>query len=367
MDNQKPYVVSIGRHGCIRQQKQAIALRNHALVHSVTNKVPTFKPFFQTVMLYQNQNQLRAEIRAHEKADIFHVHTEPFWFVQLIREVLPAARIVLDLHDSQAYRFDEAEKQSAEERCAIELADAYVYVSEHCRQITEGWHPSILGRPYTILPSYVNERFFRLEPLIRVGGLVYEGRCDLRNAGEWYDYCKYQDLAAVLKEEKIPFTLYGGASDEKTQAEYKNAIYMGSLPYDQLINDMGCYDWGLCGNLVEYPEWEVAVPNKLFEYLAAGIPVIAMNAPAVAEFVEKEGVGIAVKTIRELKARWDERQRCQAEVYKKRWRWTMERNMGGLLELYGSLLRSEGKGFNGRALPHQPALARCSEVSTPSD
>jgi len=347
-----PVIVSVGNHGCIRQVKQAIGLRNKARMHFLTHKKPPMGQFFQTAMMWHNQGQLRSSLRLHENADLFHVHTEPFWFVMTIREVIPDAIVLLDIHDSMMYRFDEANRQSSEERAAVEQADGYVYVSDKCKEVTEGWVPSAAKKPSIILPSYVPERFYKLRCWTRVGGVVNEGRCDIMDAGDYYDYCKYHDLAKVFKSEGVRFTLYGGNGEERCVSEYKDADFMGHKPYEEMMKQLGEYDWGLCGNLVPYPEWDVAFPNKLFEYLAAGIPVVAMNAPVVGEFVEKHGIGISVSSVQELKARWDERERCQAEVFKKRYQWSMERNVEGLLALYQELLQPAGG--NGRfRLPRQ--------------
>ena len=364
-------VLSIGRHACIRQQKQLIALRKYVDIHLLTEKSVSFGQYARTLTRYMTQAQFRDAIRMlHDRVDLYHVHTEPFWYVQAIREVFPDAPIILDLHDSQYLRFpDEPAKHSTEERAAIEQADALVYVSEGCRAIIEEWVPQAEGKPHAILPSYVNERFYKLLPWGRVGGLANEGRMDTKKAGPWYDYCKYHDLTEAMHQAGLPFYLYGN-NDEKTCAEYDRlgAETMGQHGYESLIRNLGSHDWGLCGNLAPYPEWAVAFPNKLFEYLAAGIPVVAMHADAVAEFVVPRGLGIQVSSVAELKARWEERARCQAEVFKQRFDWTMEKHVHRLTELYDRLLgprihrlsperASSGGRDNGDAVA-APGLAR---------
>jgi glycosyltransferase involved in cell wall biosynthesis len=40
--------------------------------------------------------------------------------------------------------------------------------------------------------------------------------------------------------------------------------------------------------------YELSLPNKLFEYLAAGLPILASEVPVIREFVERNGVGLVV-------------------------------------------------------------------------
>lgn len=43
--------------------------------------------------------------------------------------------------------------------------------------------------------------------------------------------------------------------------------------------------------LIHYPNGEVALPNKLFEYIHAGLPVVVSDVAAMKQFVEKNGIG----------------------------------------------------------------------------
>jgi glycosyltransferase involved in cell wall biosynthesis len=61
--------------------------------------------------------------------------------------------------------------------------------------------------------------------------------------------------------------------------------------FPDMMRQLSRYDWGLCGHLDSHPQWQKAMPNKLFEYIAAGIPIISINAGEVSEFVNEHGIG----------------------------------------------------------------------------
>ncbi|MEE4210226.1 MAG: glycosyltransferase family 4 protein [Parvularcula sp.] len=62
------------------------------------------------------------------------------------------------------------------------------------------------------------------------------------------------------------------------------------VPTDQVSAFVRTADIGIHG-LVHYPNGEVALPNKLFEYLHASLPIVASDVAAMKGFVEKHDIG----------------------------------------------------------------------------
>jgi glycosyltransferase involved in cell wall biosynthesis len=85
---------------------------------------------------------------------------------------------------------------------------------------------------------------------------------------------------------------------------------------------------------VKTKEWDVAMPNKLFEYMATGVPVVAMNAADCSKFVKDTGVGIAVEGPEELGERWKEHRDCRGRVFKERQAWSMNAHIHKLEQFY---------------------------------
>jgi hypothetical protein len=81
-----------------------------------------------------------------------------------------------------------------------------------------------------------------------------------------------------------------------------------------------------------------AVPNKLFEYIAAQVPIVALNAGHAGKWIEKEGIGINIKTLDELEQRWDEHEECRNTLTKKRLGYRMENHIHKLEKLYEEII-----------------------------
>jgi len=298
-----------------------------------------------------NLNQL---IKLHAKdTDIFHCHNEPSWFVTMIKENCDVP-VILDVHDSFLARCRPEDKGkqlsngtypiriSVEERNNFQLADGLVFPGHYfaeliCKEFG-------LAQPSIVLESFVPRRLFRYSLQDWFGGLVYQGKIQLETNGRisnGFKYCDYNELATKCKELGIPFHVYGGRDDEKFMNVYsETAIPHEPVVYDVLLRNIARHDWGLVGNIFPSFEWDNAMPNKLFEYMSAGVPVVAINAKESEEFVVKHGVGISVKSIEELKERWDEHKEIRRNLIKKRVEFSMEKNIHKLEELYSKLKRN---------------------------
>jgi glycogen(starch) synthase len=66
------------------------------------------------------------------------------------------------------------------------------------------------------------------------------------------------------------------------------------VPPDRLVEALRGYDAGLIINRPVTRNDELVLPNKLFEYLMAGLAVAAPNLPSLGALVEREGVGLTV-------------------------------------------------------------------------
>lgn len=75
-----------------------------------------------------------------------------------------------------------------------------------------------------------------------------------------------------------------------------NVHFLGRIPYIDLLSYTTSCDVGLC--LVEPISfsYELALPNKLFEYIQAKIPVVATRLPAIEKIFQSHNLGILIET-----------------------------------------------------------------------
>ena len=86
------------------------------------------------------------------------------------------------------------------------------------------------------------------------------------------------------------------------------------------------------------------LPHKLFEYLAAGLPVISSDIQGMREFIMKERVGIVYKDIDDIVNGIDELKKIKI-VNKE---YTVEDNIDKLIDFYYMLIEKCGKGVESR-------------------
>lgn len=67
--------------------------------------------------------------------------------------------------------------------------------------------------------------------------------------------------------------------------------FFGPIPNDELLRWTAAADIGLCNIVNSSLSYYTSLPNKLFEYIIAGIAVIGSDSPEIGRIVTEEGVG----------------------------------------------------------------------------
>ncbi len=346
----------IADHACVRMDKMAMALLEDGYnVHVIARKIPAYASYYNSFAWCEDVGQTIEAIKVYSNvADVFHCHNEPSWFVTMVKE-FSNKPVILDVHDSFLARVkieeaDELEKTqkppvrvTVEERNNFQIADGLVFPGQRFRELVSNEFK--LKQPALTLPSYCSKRVQMYDCKEWLGGLVYEGRIDLKEEikispviNHGFQYDDYEEFAKKAKELGIDFHLYG-RSDEEFMKVYKDlAIVQKPQPYQKLMMKLSRHDWGLVGNLHPTSEWEIAFPNKMFEYISACVPVVAINAKECEEFLVKEGIGISVKSLEELTHRWSEHTEIRKTLIKKRQKYVMDNHIGELENFYEDII-----------------------------
>lgn len=180
--------------------------------------------------------------------------------------------------------------------------------------------------------------------------VLYQGLLDYsRCIGEMIDSAKYYSEGSVL-------VLLGGGKDEWAEPgqmkEFpSNVVHLPYVPYPQLVAYTSSADVGMLFYRNTCRNNYFCAPNKLFEYMMMGLPVITNDYPGIKKFVEGENVGLcanpenpfevarAVDKIASDPELYQEMKRNCLRLSKDVYNWEME--FKKLQEAYNMLLHQE--------------------------
>jgi glycosyltransferase involved in cell wall biosynthesis len=241
--------------------------------------------------------------------DLIHSHNLPDELTVLALDAT-AGRIpvIHDVHDMQSLRrtpyedgFPEPADPLALERRAVEESAALVAVSPEL--------VDALAARYRLprrVVAYANYALARgLPPQAprapRRDGpprIVYQGTLSVN--GGHYDL---RELFAAIAAQDVELDVYP-ARDAPEYRSIPGIRMHATLPAAQLQRALAGYDWGWAGfnAALNGQHLDTALPNKLYEYLACGLPVITLDHRALRRMLREEGVGIALDDPGELTA-----------------------------------------------------------------
>jgi glycosyltransferase involved in cell wall biosynthesis len=107
-----------------------------------------------------------------------------------------------------------------------------------------------------------------------------------------------KSIEAFSKQDKWSLCIVGGGPELSDYKELSRGLdnihFTGLVPYSELHNITCSADIGL--SLIEpiSLSYKYALPNKLFEYFMAGLPVMATDMPPIEEVIEEAGGGLLI-------------------------------------------------------------------------
>lgn len=107
-----------------------------------------------------------------------------------------------------------------------------------------------------------------------------------------------KSIEAFSKQDKWSLCIVGGGPElsgyKKLARGFEYIHFTGLVPYSELHSITCSADIGL--SLIEpiSLSYKYALPNKLFEYFMAGLPVLATNMPPIEEVIKEAGGGLLI-------------------------------------------------------------------------
>jgi hypothetical protein len=342
--------------GCVRCIKECrmLAAAGHNLwlfSHFQPDSPPEvqLEDIFMQMSFYNTQQELFELLTGLEFIELVHVHNEPSWMVHVARAA-GHKKIVLDAHDLNIVRYgwDKAFEMGGEDVNAIGECDGLIVPCDRYIEIIE--EQGKLRIPTLTLYSYVNEEDF-VEGDNDLGGIAYGGSIYRPERNHPLPYRIYENVARYFANKSIPFHIYPGRGYEKHMPFYES---IGSKVHNTLdqkswIKELSRHDWGFCGSPVKHRQWDNTLSNKLFDYIAAGIPAFIYQAKATEDMFGLRGIGVVVEDLKDIDDYYrdkDLRENCRKTILEQRKKeWTMESQLEKLEDFYEKVIKTDLEPF----------------------
>ncbi len=225
-------------------------------------------------------------------------------------------------------------------------SDGYVYVSKGCLEMAvDRYHVDknkaavIENRPS--LSALPNKELRKLSSIDNEIHIVYQG--GISDDPTHFRYYEKQWL--LLSNMGINIHFFSQANEGycwKLDSLHEKIHYEGNISADKLLTEMTQYDCGWCvfGEMPAYKlKLDTTSSNKIYEYLAAGLPIVVSNHQFHIDLLKKYDVGEVIDWNRDIKKQIESV--CKKRVgldFVRDNNLTIESQIDDLVSLYYSLL-----------------------------
>jgi len=304
--------------------------------------------FFDEFVLLSKDNPEKSisELVKRYKPDIIHSHNAPDFLTMAALNSVKDTPIIHDTHDAITMRKtpysltdgeDRVKQYAIEERIANEESHGRIYITKGVQDYLRGQY-SVDSESEIIFNNYVPKDIIPQQLETKLSStdgethIVYAGTISSQTEGHHYD------LRGIFKEiadHQFHIHIYASREDEtyeRLAQESKYIHYHGHLDQRVLMKEMTRYDFGWAGfnDVKNKVHLDVCLPNKAFEYISCGLPVLSYPHKTLTEFIEGNKVGFILNNIEEL----EESESVRENVLKNRYSFTVENNVERLNDFY---------------------------------
>lgn len=242
---------------------------------------------------------------------IVHCHDIDALLVGVILKISGRCRLIFDAHELQSEQWDEAQKPFFKKKfirlgelAMLRYVDHLITVSQSILDWYKERHPHINSTLLRNIPNIVDRKHtYALRDYFNIPRndivFIYLGVLDVsRGLRSILDCFVSGDI-----KHHIVFMGSGEFEAEIVKAErlHDNVHYHPPVPPNEVVSVTASADIGLCmypGNCLNN---EYCMPNKVFEYITSGLPVVASNLTEIKLLLAKYQAGWVVDDDASLK------------------------------------------------------------------
>lgn len=304
--------------------------------------------FFDKFVMLSKDNPEKSisELVNCYKPDIIHSHNAPDFLTLAALNSVKDTPIIHDTHDALTMRktpyslTDDEERVSqyaVEEKIANEESHGRIYITKGVQdylrdQYSVDHGPEIIFNNYVPKANIPQKLETKLSSIDGETHIAYAGTITSQTEGHHYDL---RGIFREIADHQFHIHIYASREDEvyeRLARESEYIHYHGHLDQRELMNELTRYDYGWAGfnDAKNKVHLDVCLPNKTFEYISCGLPVLSYSHKTLTEFIEGNNVGFILNNIGEL----EESESIRENVLKNRYSFTVENNIERLSDYY---------------------------------
>lgn len=207
-------------------------------------------------------------------------------------------KVVHDTHDLYSQWREFTIDEMVLEYNANRHADGLCYVTGEVKNIARQKY-NIQGKPILVLDNYISEKVLPAKYISKLSNMNNEIHC-VYEGGVWADKNTHRYLEEIflkIAAENIHVHFYSKGDEEYFRSIEQKSPYIhyeGYLQQNLLIEEMTKYDVGLLYlNITEENRdfLSTAAPNKIYEYVCAGLPVAVCGIESLVKKVNDLSIG----------------------------------------------------------------------------
>ena len=236
---------------------------------------------------------------------MINIHTLEFLPLSLIAKIFKI-KIIYDTHELETEKanFKGFRKKISKmiEKAFIGFVDKVIVVGEAIADEYKKMYPK-MDRPYVVLNT-PNYKITQKNNLFREKFNIDKEEIIFLYQGAIAPSRGVEILLETFKEtdKVIVFMGYGSLVDKVKEysLKYKNIYFHEAVKPEVLLNYTSSADVGFCLIENSCKSYDFCMPNKMFEYLMAGIPVIATKLFELKRFVKKNEIGLLIDSYNDI-------------------------------------------------------------------